>query len=188
MVANCKLLRALQKKRYLLCFGCYIKILGGIYLKKIFLILSYLTFFTLSTSLVQAKEVTKQLETQEILYNLEEGGIQLFESMTSEGNQIIIKVEEIPVFSKGVTNGAYKISASTPGHWEASYQILVNNNKITNAYSPSIKAYTGSFISAELKLDNSAQATYYMKKKTYLITTSINLRANLLPDKISITY
>ncbi len=49
-------------------------------------------------------------------------------------------------------------------------------------------AYTGSFTKAELKLDSSIQSTYYLKKKGGLFTTSINLRAKLLSNKISITY
>ncbi|MGB6178796.1 DUF5626 family protein [Carnobacterium sp.] len=117
-----------------------------------------------------------------------QGGTQLFESVSPEGNQLIIEVSEIPNYLRAVNNGNYTISASMPGHWKASYQISVNSNKITRAYSPSILAYAGSFTSATLKVDSPIQTTYYLKRKLFLVTTSINLRAKLLSDKISITY
>lgn len=156
-------------------------------MKKLVVVLCWFTFFGLGVTEVKAEE-SNPIDTQEILYDLEVGGTQTFESLSSEGDQLIIEIEEIPNYLRAVKNGSYKISASTSGQWKASYQISVSGNKITKAYSPSIVAYTGSFTKAELKLDNSTQSTYYLKKKGDLFTTSINLRAKLLSNKISITY
>lgn len=161
---------------------------GGIFLKKTVFILSCFTFFSLGITEVQAEEENLSTNTPKLVYDLEQGGIQSVESISPEGDQLIIEVEKMPNYLRAVKNGTYKISASTSGQWKASYQISVSGNKITKAYSPSIVAYTGSFTKAELKLDSSIQSTYYLKKKGGLFTTSINLRAKLLSNKISITY
>lgn len=157
-------------------------------MKKLVIILGFFIFFNVNGLKVQAEEVPLPVQSQEFTYDIVMGGTQLFESVGPEGEQLIIEVSEMPNYLRAVNNGNYTISASTPGHWKASYQITVSNNKITRAYSPSFVAYTGSFTKAELKLDNSIQSTYYLKKKGDLFTTSINLRAKLLSNKISITY
>lgn len=135
-----------------------------------------------------AEEETTPVVNQEVLYDMNQGGTQTFEVVDNEDKKLVIEVEEIPNYLRSVKNGSYKISASTTGQWKASYYITVSNNKITKAYSPSIVAYAGSFTSADLKIDNSTQSTYYIKRKVFLITTSINLRAKLLSNNISITY
>lgn len=164
------------------------KLSGGIWLKKILIVVGFLTLINFSTTNIIAVEATAPIVNQEVLYDMNQGGTQTFEVVDNEGEKLVIEVEEIPNYLRSVKNGNYKISAFTTGQWKASYYITVSNNSIVKAYSPSILAYVGSFTSADLKVDNSKQSTYYIKRKVFLITTSINLRAKLLSNKISITY
>lgn len=157
-------------------------------MKKILIVFGFLALINFSTTNVMAEEETIPVVNQEVLYDMNQGGKQTFEVIDSEGGQVVIEVEQIANYLRSVKNGNYKISASTTGQWKASYYITVSNNKITKAYSPFITAYTGSFASADLKIDHSTQSTYYMKRKVFLMTTSINLRAKLLSNTISITY
>ncbi|MGX7394996.1 DUF5626 family protein [Carnobacterium mobile] len=157
-------------------------------MKKILLILGLIAFISFGAQEVQAEAAQPTGNQEKIIYDLEQGGTQSFTVVTSAGEEIVIEVEEIPSMLRAVKNGNYKISAATLGQWKAEYQISISGNKITKAYSPSIVAYTGSFTSAKLTVDNTKQATYYLKRKVSLITTSINLRAKLLTNSISISY
>lgn len=157
-------------------------------MKKILLILGLVVFISFGTQEVHAEAAQPTGNQEKIIYDLEQGGTQSFTVVTSAGEEIVIEVEKIPSMLRSVKNGNYKISAATPGQWKAEYQISISGNKITKAYSPSIVAYTGSFTSAKLTVDNTKQATYYLKRKVSLITTSINLRAKLLTNSISISY
>lgn len=157
-------------------------------MKKLVIILGLFIFLNINSLKVHAEEVTLPVQSQEFIYDMVQGGTQQFESFSPEGDQLIIEVSETPNYLRAVNNGNYTIAASAPGHWKASYQITVNNNKITRAYSPSSIAYTGAFTGVNLKLDSPIQSTYYMKRKFALLTTSINLRAKLLSNHISITH
>lgn len=156
-------------------------------MKKLVVLLCWFIFFSLDVTEVKAEEANS-IDTKEVIYDLAVGGTQTFESLSPDGEQLIIEIEEIPSYFRAVKNDSYQIAASTAGQWKASYQITVSGDKITRAYSPAIVAYTGSFTQAELKLDSSIQSTYYLKRKVGLFTTSINLRAKLQSNKISITY
>lgn len=157
-------------------------------MKKIVFILGLAALFSFGAQEVQAEAAQTARIQEKIVYDLEQGGTQTFDVVTPAGEEVVIEVEEIPSFLRAVKNGNYKISAATPGQWKAEYQITISGNKITKAYSPSVVAYTGSFTSAKLTVDNTKQATYYLKRKVALITTSLNLRAKLLTNSISISY
>ncbi|MEG0475434.1 MAG: DUF5626 family protein, partial [Carnobacterium sp.] len=157
-------------------------------MKKTFLILGLAALFSFGAQEVQAEAEQTVGDQGKIVYDLEQGGTQSFVVVTPAGENMFIEVEERPNLLRSVKNGNYKISAATPGQWKAEYQITISGNKITKAYSPSVVAYTGSFASAKLSVDNTKQATYYLKRKVSLITTSINLRAKLLTNSISISY
>ncbi|MCI3029502.1 DUF5626 family protein [Desemzia sp. C1] len=147
-----------------------------------------LVFVSLPTAKVHAEESHFSTEAPELIYDLAQGGTQTFERVSPEGEPLVIEVEEMPNSLRSVKNDTYKISASTAGQWQASYQIDVSQNKIIKAYAPAIVAYIGSFTSAILKVDHATQATYYLKRKVFLFTTTINLRAKVQSNKIAITY
>ncbi|MEH6945312.1 DUF5626 family protein [Bacillus sp. JJ722] len=125
-------------------------------------------------------------------YDLNQGGTQQFVLIDEDGEEVIVTIEdeeEEPSFLslRAVQNGTYKIASEKAGSWKASYNIVVSGNKITNAKNPSAIAYSGSFISKNLKVDSSKQATYYLVKKTGLLSSNINLRATLKKDSIVVT-
>lgn len=120
-------------------------------------------------------------------YDLNQGGTQQFVVFDEEGDEIIVTIEEEPSFSRSIKNGTYKITSEKAGSWKASYDIVISGNNIISTKNPSAIAYSGSFISKNLKVDSSKQATYYLVKKTGLLSSNINLRATLKTDSIAIT-
>lgn len=142
-----------------------------------------LIFFLASASVVKAETI----DEQNVLYNMDEGGTQTFEIFDENEEKTIIEIEEINS-TYSINNGTYKISKKRPLQWEVSYYIDVKNNKITRAHSPSATAFLGSFTSTSLRVDNSKQATYYLKRKVTLNESQINVREKLTNNSISVTY
>lgn len=155
-------------------------------------ILGCLIFINLGAATeVKAEESVFYSDNQEVHYDMKQGGLQRFEVVDDLGEVVIITVKEEPQFSimaSSVKNGTYKITQEKAFQWKASYKIDVSNNKITRAHSSSATAITGSFKSLLLKVDNSTQATYYLKRTLLIGEASINLRAKLSGSTISITY
>lgn len=127
----------------------------------------------------------------EIEYDISKGGTQEFILINENGEEdtITIKKEKNNSIIAGMAlgNGTYTISHKRTGSWEASYQIVLNNEKITAAKNAKATAITGSFTSKSLKIDNSKQSTYYLTKKNGSDTVYINLRAKIANSKISVT-
>lgn len=168
--------------------------MGGTILKKIInisiILFCSFVFWFLPAPFASAAEASKDA----VYYDLELGGKQTFSVLDEDQKEIIITVEEVfpesstDISLLSVSNGSYKISGSKPGIWEASYYISIINNNMTNAYSPSATAITGSFTSASLKIDNSKQATYYLSWKLGVLKTNHYLRSNIANGSLKITY
>lgn len=164
---------------------------GGIYLKKIVFLLGCFTFFSFITTTKVHAEENFPVPDNNVVYDIDQGGLQQFQVEDNQGETYTITIEEEPQFSimaSSVKNGTYKITKEKALQWKASYKIDVSNNKITRAHSGSTTAFTGSFKSSLLKVDNATQATYYLKRTLLFAESSINLRAKLSGSSISITY
>lgn len=161
-------------------------------MKKILFALGCLFFVNLgATTEVKAEEISLPSANQEVLYDINQGGLQQFEVTDDSGEDYIIIIEEdqnLLKAARSVGNGTYTITKERPLQWKASYKIDVKSNKITRAHSSSAVAYTGSFKRTSLKVDSSIQATYYLKRTLLLAESSINLRARLSGSTISVTY
>ena len=119
-------------------------------------------------------------------YDLIKGGTQQFTLIDEDLETVIVTIEDT-VLLRAVENGTYKITSEKPGSYKASYHIVVSNNGITKAYNERTAAYSGSFTSKRLKIDSNKQTTYYLVKKTGLLSSKINLRATLKTNRIAIT-
>lgn len=154
-------------------------------MKKILYIFTACFFFFL----LKIDDVQASVSTEGVYYDLVKGGTQEFVVPDDSGHDIYILVEEVPSISLfSVNNGSYRISGKKTGLWEASYYINVANGNITNAYSPSVTAITGSFSSTYLGLDSSKQATYYLGWKMGILNYNHYLRASISNDSLKITY
>lgn len=159
-------------------------------MKKLITVLGLIAFFNTGIITAKAEEPLLSIENT-IFYDLNQGGLQQFEVEDDLGGFYIITVEEQPQFlrsASSVKNGAYKITKERALQWKASYTIDISNNTIVRAHSGTAKALAGKIISAQLKIDNTKQATYYLKRTIAFSESSINLRAKLLGSSISITY
>lgn len=158
-------------------------------MKKLLIILGSIILFIFTATNVQADEIPQLSEDQLVSYDLETGGTQQFKVIDELGETYTITVEEEPSFFRAaVSNGTYKITKSRALQWKVSYKIDVKGNTITRAHSPSITNYVGSVTSSNLKVDNSKQATYYIKMKILTINSSVNVRARLENNSIVVTY
>lgn len=145
-----------------------------------------LTVITIGREDSYAVENTGDLET-EVMYDMTKGGVQMFETINEFGEEVTLTIEKEPSMIRAVGNGTYNITASTL-QWKAGYKISVNSDRIAYAYGGYHSSSIGSFTSARLGVDNSRQATYYLNRKVGLINYSINLRAKLLTNTISVSY
>lgn len=171
----------------------------GILVKKIFLAVAVLVSIFVKAEAVFATE-TETTQNDTVVYDLKIGGYREYEVIDDSNEQYIIEIEEITddsqVFPFNTAsfrytefkNGTYKISKKRPLQWQASFKIDINKSNIVKAHSPIAIAETGSFKKTSLKIDDSKQATYYLKRKLGLIESDINLRAKLVNNKIVISY
>lgn len=127
-------------------------------------------------------------ETQEsVTYSLSDSTKQTSSVVTGEGEEIIITIEKEPSLSRALGNGTYTVSTERRGSWKASYQLIVKNNSITDTKNANATAISGSFTSKSLRIDNSKQATYYLKRKVGTSTATINLRAKIVGSKLNVS-
>lgn len=157
-------------------------------MKKIVVTLGFFILFSFGAINVQAEETAIATGSNNVIYDLEQGGLQQFEVVDELGENYTITIEEEPNFLRAVSNGTYKITKERALQWKVSYKIDVKGNAITKAHSPSITNYLGNVTSSNLKVDNSKQATYYIKMKILTINSSVNVRAKLENSSIIVTY
>lgn len=122
-----------------------------------------------------------------VTYSLSDTAKQTSSIVTDKGEELIITIEKEPSLSRALGNGTYTVSTERRGSWKASYQVTVKNNSITTTKNASATAITGSFTSKSLRIDNSKQATYYLKRKVGTSTATINLRAKINGSKLNIS-
>lgn len=148
------------------------------------LILGAVIFFCIAGK----ESVSNAEENQEsVTYSLSDTTKQTSSVVTDEGEEIIITIEREPSLSRALRNGTYTVSTERRGSWKASYQVTVKNNSITATKNASATAISGSFTSKSLRIDNSKQATYYLKRKVGTSTATINLRAKIDGSKLTVS-
>ncbi|MCA5013631.1 MULTISPECIES: DUF5626 family protein [unclassified Enterococcus] len=152
-------------------------------MKKVF-ILGIVVFL----SLVSKGAVGYAEETPaSITYPLRTTEKQISSIITEEGEELIITIEKEPSISRALGNGTYTVSTERKGSWRASYQLTIKNNSITTAKNAKAVAISGSFTSKSLRIDNTKQATYYLKRKVGTSTATINLRAKINGSRLNIS-
>ncbi|MFD1900860.1 DUF5626 family protein [Enterococcus termitis] len=122
-----------------------------------------------------------------VTYSLFNEKKQVTNVITEEGEELIITIEKEPSLSRALGNGTYTVSTERRGSWKASYQVIVKNNSITTTKNASATAISGSFTSKSLRIDNSKQATYYLKRKVGTSTATINIRAKINGSKLNVS-
>ena len=138
-------------------------------MKKYFIVLVWMLgigIYSINYSSTEAAE--------DFTYDLEKGGEQSGNVEMSNGETIILTVEEIPdgLSQNNIQNGfstfasvqnkSYLIKGSRPLIWNASYRIRVNNKLITKANDSKASSLTGRVYYRKLKLFNT-------KKKASLV-------------------
>jgi len=99
----------------------------------------------------------------------------------NEGNLVTISI------SRTRSSSNERIISYTSIKLSMSYKILIDNNRITNAYDPSYSTSYWDVTSSNLSVDSSAQATYTLTCKKLLLTTTKWLRANIENGSLVIT-
>lgn len=149
-------------------------------MKRFLLILSMCLVVLINSSNVNALELKTIIsENQnEFVYDLDSNSSATFEYYDEDGT-ITITIEKISEITRTINDGRYKISTSRQGSWNASYQVSIKNYKMISAGNSQATAIIGSFISKNLKIDNSITTTYYLKRKVGVIISNIYLRAQI---------
>lgn len=127
---------------------------------------------------------------EEIVYDLEEGGRQIFVIGEGDDKEIII-VEEViglndVVYPTSIGNGEYTVSRNLPLAWSASYQIRVNNNRIVSAFNATHSTVVGSITNSNLGLSNGVASYSFTYNR--VLSTSINIRSEVRNGQLSIDY
>ena len=119
-------------------------------------------------------------------YDLEAGGTQTFHLEDSDGNEIIVTVEELTGNSR-VSNGSYKVTYEYLNIWEAGFTVTVSGNKITRAYSPFYSCSLGSISNASLSLNNRTKASYTFIHKWALFNASTGVVATISGTDLNVS-
>ena len=152
-------------------------------MKKIFI---FGTVVFLSLVSKGAVSYAEEIPTS-VTYPLRATEKQISSIVTEEGEELIITIEKEPALSRALGNGTYTVSTERKGSWKASYQVTIKNNSITTAKNAKAVAISGSFTSKSLRIDNSKQATYYLKRKVGTSTATINLRAKINGSRLNVS-
>lgn len=129
-------------------------------------------------ALINNKPINALEANNEFIYDLENDTSKIFEYY-DENELITIKIEKRPTTNRNINDGRYKISTSRQGSWNASFQVSIKNYKMVTAGNSQATAIVGSFVSKNLKIDNSYTTTYYLKRKVGIIISNIYLRAQI---------
>lgn len=126
---------------------------------------------------------TGETENNEVEYDMEKGGAQVFHFTEENGDSAEVVIEEVPSELR-VSNGTYKISKTIKNKWIASFYIDVNSNKITRAYNKSCKALVGKITTSSLIKNSSSKATLTFSIKYSTAYVQINMVASIKNKKI----
>ena len=139
------------------------------------------------TLLLSSTLISNAAEMQpDISYDLTKGGTQVFYLEDSNGEEIIITVEEIEGTAR-IANGSYKVSYDYPNKWEAGFTVDISSNKITRAYSAFHTAIVGSITNATLTRNSNTKATYKFTHKTGLIGTTSGVVATISGTSLNVS-
>lgn len=160
-------------------------------MKKVLIILVFsiiaMSFHKNTAYSMENRDYTNTKYDSESVYDIDKGGIQEFKILNEIGEEVVLTIEKEKSLFKSVKSGTYNITAST-SQWNAGYKLSVSNNNISSVYGGYHKAYVGSFTSARLSIDNSKQSTYYLKRRVGFLNYSVNIRAKLGTNTISISH
>lgn len=123
----------------------------------------------------------------EAAYDLKKGGTQSFTIQDDSGYNVIVTVAELPVFARSLENRSYKVSYRSLLAWEAGYNVVINNNRISSVNSPYHVTFAGAILGGKLQKDSSKQATYSFVYKIGGINTSTGVRTNIVDEQLKVT-
>ena len=132
-----------------------------------------------------SSETDETVDT-EVVYDLEEGGTQVFHLTEEDGSSSEIIIEPVPSVFR-ISNGTYKISRTSKGNWTASFYITVNSNKIIKAYNKSCKALRGTISKIALTKNSSSKTTLSFTYKSIVFNATTGIVATIKGRKLSVT-
>lgn len=131
-----------------------------------------------------SSETVEAVDT-EVVYDLEEGGTQVFHLTEEDGSSSEIVIEPVPSVFR-ISNGTYKISKTVKNRWTASFYVSISSNKITKAYNKSCNALVGKISASSLVRNSSTKATLTFTYKRLHSTNSISIIATIKNGKLNI--
>lgn len=149
--------------------------------KSIFTPMLILALLLSNISIVSAAE-TPTAAT----YDMEKGGTQTFHLEDTDGQEIIITVEELSSTSR-ISNGSYKVTYEYLNMWEAGFIVSISSNKITEAHSPFYKVVSGSISGPTLRLNSPQKATYKFVYKWGIFSSSTGVAATISGSSLEVT-
>lgn len=131
-------------------------------------------------------EISSETVATEVVYDLEEGGTQIFHLTEEDGSSSEIVIEPVPSVFR-ISNGTYKISKTVKNRWTASFYVSISSNKITKAYNKSCKALVGKISASSLVRNSSTKATLTFFIKYANIDVSIKIIAYIKNNKLAVS-
>jgi hypothetical protein len=147
--------------------------------------LSFVILVGSYSSIVRAEENIEP-EGEEISYDLQKGGTQIFSVANENSEDSYIIVEEL-ANAERIASGSYQISFTSAGAWKAGFKVKISNNKITSAYSPSYAVITGSIRNATLVRNSDTKATYSFLYKILNLNYSTGVKARISDGKLKVS-
>ncbi len=132
-----------------------------------------------------SSETDETVDT-EVVYDLEEGGTQVFHLTEEDGSSSEIVIEPVPSVFR-ISNGTYKISKTVKNRWSASFYVSISSNKITKAYNKSCKALAGKISDSSLVRNSNTKATLAFSIKHANIKVPIKIIAYIKNNKLAVS-
>lgn len=123
------------------------------------------------------------IEKSPIIYDMEKGGTQKFQSNDKYGNEIYVEISEV---KSRVANNTYQINYTSTGCWRAGFKVKVKNNAFISAYDPYCNVIMGRVTNGNLRLNSSKKASYTFNYFPTAISFYTGVQASISGTKLNV--
>ena len=146
--------------------------------------LSLLTAFIPSGAI--AASGFDEVNRNEAVYNLIEGGTQQFEIEDANGQKICVTISEMSNANSRIADKTYAVSYEKYLQWKAGYNLVIRNNSINTVNSAYVETYVGNFSNKRVVKESSKQATLYFNHNILGIILKKGVRTEIVGSELTV--
>ena len=147
--------------------------------------LSLLTAFIPSGAI--AASGFDEVNRNEAVYNLIEGGTQQFEIEDANGQKICVTtISEMSNANSRIADKTYAVSYEKYLQWKAGYNLVIRNNSINTVNSAYVETYVGNFSNKRVVKESSKQATLYFNHNILGVILREGVRTQIVNNELKV--